>query len=143
VSDRVGDLEGARLDINKPTVRITAALLTAQMTWAGLSALWNLAGVALIAAGQRAPGPTASILAAALLVAIAIALWVLSGRSRWLYAALSILAGLMALFAFINAFTATPDLWPSDFWRYAGAALNAGGVIAAMLALLNIRVPSQ
>jgi hypothetical protein len=75
-------------------VRVKSSALIAQMTWACLSALWNLTGVALIAAGQLAPGPTASIAAAAVLVVIAITLPALSRRSRQLYAGISALVGL-------------------------------------------------
>ncbi|MEI9419708.1 hypothetical protein O7A70_00735 [Mesorhizobium sp. Cs1299R1N1] len=110
--------------------------LAAQLVWAGLSALWNVSGVLLMAAGKQALGPTASIAAAALLVGIAVLLVLCRPRWFWAYAGLSVLAGLMALFAVINAFTADPALWPSGFWRYAGAALNAIGVLAAVSAVV-------
>ena len=106
--------------------------LPVQVAWAILAAAWNLAGVALIARGLRAPGPTASASAAIVLVGIA-ALVALSIR-RWplAYLLLSVAAGVMALAAVVNAFVQDPALWPSEFWRYAGALLNGIGVLAAV-----------
>jgi hypothetical protein len=43
-------------------------------------------------------------------------------------------AGLMGLAVAINAFIEDPALWPSDFWRYAGAALNGIGFLACAAA---------
>ena len=110
--------------------------LVVQVTWAILAAVWNVAGVALIARGLRAPGPTASAGAAVLLLAVAVA-FVLS-IARWpvAYALLSAGAGLMALAAVVNAFVQDPALWPSEFWRYAGVLLNGAGVVACAAALL-------
>lgn len=87
----------------------TTALLALQIAWALLAAGWNLAGVMLIASGGRAPGPTASLVAAAVLVAIAIALLV---ARRWplAYAGLSLLAAVMGTAAVHNAVTADPAL---------------------------------
>lgn len=110
-----------------------------QVIWAALSMCWNIAGLYLIAQGQRAPGPTASLVAAGLLLIIAIVL-ILAWRSKWsvIYAVVTVFAGVMALMAVINAFTADPLLWPSEFWRYAGAALNTLGVLGAVLAIAII-----
>ena len=56
---------------------------------------------------------------------------------RWpvVYAILSAIAGLLALVTVVNAFTADPSLWPSEFWRYAGIAVNAVGVLGAALGI--------
>lgn len=110
-----------------------------QVSWAVLSMCWNIAGLYLIGQGQRAPGPTASLLAAGLLLVIAIIL-ILAWRSKWSvnYIVVSALAGVMALLAVINAFTADPFLWPSEFWRYAGEVLNTLGVTGAVLAIVGI-----
>jgi hypothetical protein len=135
--NHIADYEGACVDNHNSNARVAESALTAQMVWASLAALWNLTGVALIAAGQRAPGPTASIAAAAVLIVIVVALPLLSRRSRLLYLVLSALAGLMALFAVVSAFTSDAALWPSDFWRYAGATLNTVGVFATFVAIIN------
>ena len=110
--------------------------LPAQVAWALLSALWNVAGVYLIAQGQRAPGPTASIIGASLLIAIAMGLFFSIDRASLLYAALSGVAAFMALAAVVNAFVQDPVLWPTEFWRYAGAVLNGGGFLAGAAAVL-------
>ena len=110
--------------------------LVVQVTWAILAAVWNAAGVALIARGLRAPGPTASVGAAVLLLAVAVALVLSIARWPVAYALLSAGAGLMALAAVVNAFVQDPALWPSEFWRYAGALLNGAGVVACAAALL-------
>ena len=110
--------------------------LPAQVAWALLSALWNVAGVYLVAQGLRAPGPTASLTAALLLIAIAVALYAAVDRASLLYAALSGIATFMALAAVVNAFVQDPALWPSEFWRYAGAVLNGAGFVAGAAAVL-------
>jgi hypothetical protein len=40
------------------------------------------------------------------------------------------LGGLVAVY---QAVTGDPSLWPSPFWRWAGAALNMIGVVAGAL----------
>ena len=109
-----------------------------QFAWALLAAAWNVAGVALIANGARAPGPTASLLGAALLVTIGVGLFAMSSRSAIIYAGLSIVSAAMAGAAVYNALTADPSLWPSEFWRYAGIILNGIGAFAGGAALINL-----
>ena len=116
--------------------QIVGRALPAQVAWALLSALWNVAGVYLIAQGLRAPGPTASLTTALLLIAIAVALYAAVDRASLLYAALSGIATFMALAAVVNAFVQDPALWPSEFWRYAGAVLNGAGFVAGAAAVL-------
>lgn len=96
---------------------------------------WNIAGTALIARGLRAPGPTASYAAAALLAVLAVLLWWSRPHHRLLYIALSAGCGVLAALAVYQALTADPALWPSEFWRYAGIALNGAGALAALLAV--------
>ena len=116
--------------------QVVGRALPAQVAWALLSALWNVAGVYLIAQGLRAPGPTASLIAALVVTAIAVALYVAVDRVPLLYAALSGVAAFMALAAVVNAFVQDPALWPSEFWRYAGAVLNGAGFVAGAAAVL-------
>lgn len=112
-------------------------VLLVQLAWVALSALWNISGVMLIKQGLRAPGPTASMLGAAALLAIGVGLVI--GLRRWpiVYVVLSALTGAMAIAAVANAFAADPALWPSEFWRYAGAVLNSIGALAAISALVG------
>jgi hypothetical protein len=116
-------------------------IVSVQLGWALLAAAWNVAGVVLIANGGRAPGPTASLLGAAVLIVIGVGLVATSNRSAIIYAALSIVSAAMAGGAVYNALTADPSLWPSEFWRYAGIILNGTGVLAAGAALINLLRP--
>ncbi len=108
-----------------------------QLTHLGLSLVWNVAGLALIARGLRAPGPTASLDVAAFLLALGVARGSGSGASPPLYVLASLLAGLGAASAILQAFQLDPSLWPSDLWRYAGVLLNAFGVFGACWGLLG------
>ena len=111
--------------------------LYAVMAWLTLSTLWNVVGVVLVANGQRAPGPTASLAAAALLVGIGALLAVGVLRSPTLFGALCGICGLFALAAVVQAVTGDPALWPAAFWRWAGAALNAFGAAAGCLGVIS------
>lgn len=119
------------------TGRRGRAVLAMQLAWVTLCVAWNVAGVYLLSRGMRSPGPTASLGAAALLVAIG-AVLVLT-RQKWpvAYIFTSVLTLVMAGAAVLNAFTADPLLWPSDVWRWAGAALNGVGMVAATLAIVG------
>ena len=50
------------------------------------------------------------------------------------YLLVTIAAGLLGLGAVVNAFSADPALWPSEFWRYAGAVLISAGFVASVFA---------
>lgn len=115
---------------------VVGRALPAQVTWALLSAFWNVAGVYLVAQGLRAPGPTASITGALMLIAIAAVLVLTVDRASLIYAVLSGVAAFIALAAVVNAFIQAPTLWPSEFWRYAGAVLNGVGFVAGAAAVL-------
>ena len=97
--------------------------------------LWNIGGVIQLSHGLRAPGPTASLLLAAVLLAYGAALAI--GLRRWpmTYVVLSALGIVLALPAIINGLTADPSLWPSEFWRYAGMVLNGTGALACVAGL--------
>jgi hypothetical protein len=119
------------------TLRATAGwAFPVQVAWAVLSAIWNIAGVMLLARGLRAPGPTATVAGGVILLAIAAAFVVLVTRWPLGYVLLSAATGLIGLGAVVNAFVQDPALWPSEFWRYAGAILNGAGFVAAVAALL-------
>jgi hypothetical protein len=119
------------------TGRRGRAVLAVQLAWVTLCVVWNVAGVYLVSRGMRSPGPTASLGAAAILVAIGAVL--VFTRQRWLvaYITASVITLVMAGAAVFNAFTADPLLWPSDVWRWAGAALNGVGIVAATLAIVG------
>lgn len=52
-----------------------------------------------------------------------------------LQAAWAIASALWNVYGAFQAFTASPALWPSEFWRYAGVAVNAIGMIGAVLGI--------
>lgn len=109
-----------------------------QVAWAILSAIWNSVGVAMIAQGGRSPGPTASIAAAIVLLVMAIAYPTVLRRWRVVYLLVSVMGGLAAIAAVVNAFTADPALWPSEFWRYTGVVLNGVGFFAAIVGIVSV-----
>ena len=117
-----------------------------QLSYLLLAVLWNLAGLALIAQGMRAPGPTASGGIAAYLLALALVIFIAARRLSWLYGLASLLVGLGAASAVVQAFQLDPSLWPSAFWRYAGILLNGFGVLASVwggrAALIRRRLPA-
>ena len=113
--------------------------LPAQVAWALLSALWNLAGVYLVAQGERAPGPTASIMGASLLVAIAAALVLTIDRMTLLYAALSGVAATIALAAVVNAFVQDPRGIGNSCGSGSGRPVRLAGRVVAGRALRSVR----
>lgn len=110
--------------------------LPAQVAWAILSSIWNVVGVYLLAQGQRAIGPTASVFGAGVLLLMSVSFVIAVSRWPIVYLLLTIAAALLGLGAVLNAFSADPALWPSEFWRYAGAALNSAGFLASTSAML-------
>ncbi len=109
-----------------------------QVVWAILSAAWNAVGVVLLAQGARSLGPTASIAAAIVLLVMAIAYPMTIRRWPVVYLLVSLTGGLAAISAVVNAFTADPTLWPSEFWRYAGVVLNGVGFAAALVGIVSV-----
>ena len=118
-----------------------------QLSYLLLAVLWNLAGLALIAQGMRAPGPTASGGIAAYLLALALVILMAARRLSWLYGGALLLVGLGAVSAVVQAFQLDPSLWPSPFWRYAGILLNGFGVLGSVwggwAALTRRRLPGE
>ena len=118
-----------------------------QLIYMLLAVLWNLAGLALIAQGMRAPGPTASAGVAAMLLALMPVVFISARRFLWLYGGLTLLLGLAAASAVVQAFQLDPSLWPSAFWRYAGILLNGFGILGSGLggwaALNGRRLPGR
>ncbi|MGL6224233.1 MAG: hypothetical protein ACRC6L_11695 [Steroidobacteraceae bacterium] len=105
--------------------------LVALVAWAIMAAIWNFAGVWRVANGQSALGPTASIAGGLVLIASIAALVGTARRWPLVYMLLAVACGLIAFSAVAGAFLKDPAFWPSEFWRYAGIAINAFGVAAA------------
>lgn len=101
-----------------------------------LAALWNVAGVWLISQGQSPLGPTASLVGAVVLTVLAGAyIFTLKRgyeKSFLVLASIGALAGILTIY---GALTKDPGLWPSEFWRVAGIAVNALAAIGFALAV--------
>ena len=98
--------------------------------------VWNLLGVWLLSQGKSALGPTAT-LTGALVFGVLIAIYFLfykKGYKKLFLISVFIGASLGAM-AIYGAFTKDPGLWPSEFWRYAGIAVNTIGVLGLLFAL--------
>jgi hypothetical protein len=125
--------------MQKANDQVQNALLQSPMlclfAWIVGCIVWNVVGVILVARGVPGIGPTASLPLAGGLAAVALLLWVAAKNSLLLFSLLGSLCGLAGLAAVIQAVTGDPSGWPSPFWRWAGAALNAGGALAGILAV--------
>jgi uncharacterized membrane protein len=53
------------------------------------------------------------------------------------YKLLAAFAAVVAGFTVWNAFVLDPSNWNLQFWRWAGAALNAVGILGAVLAIVG------
>ena len=102
------------------------------------SAGWNVAGVVLMSQGQRPLGPTASVTVAVALLLLCAGLWIGFGRLRPLYITISVLLGAGALVSVMQAFVGEASLWPSAFWRWAGAGLNLAGFVANLAGVVIV-----
>ena len=100
-----------------------------------LAILWNLTGVVLISLDKAPLGPTASLSGAATMLVL-IGLLILGTRQyRWLYVASSLFILFTLSSVIWAAFNSNPQLWPSDFSRYSGVAINSLGVLGALWGL--------
>ena len=115
-----------------------------QVFYGFLVIAWQVAGLLLIANGRQPLGPTASA-SVAIFAAVSTVLCV--ALARWLpsvYVLVSCGLAYVASTTILNAFTADPSSWPSDMSRYLGVAVNAVGVMAAVLAIFGfIRIRGQ
>lgn len=114
----------------------TARILNAQLLWLLLAALWNGVGVYRIAQGQAAIGPTASLTVAGVLLVLAALLYFRALGWPILWCAISLFGIYGAGSAVFGAITGDPSLWPTPFWRWAGAGLNLFGLAACLFGTL-------
>jgi hypothetical protein len=107
------------------------------LIWISGCVAWNVVGVLRVAQTGTGIGPTASLMLAAGLIGAAVVL-VAAARGRGLtFAMLSALFALMSFAAVYQAFSGQPSLWPSPFWRWAGAALNMFGLGASAFGVIR------
>jgi len=100
---------------------------------------WNLIGVWQIRNGVPSLGPTASLMTVSVFIFLALLL-MFSVKKHWsgVYLGLSLLLALLAFSAIYGGFAKDPNLWPSEFWRYAGISVNIVGVLGFALLLLGL-----
>jgi hypothetical protein len=107
------------------------------VAWSALAAAWNFYGASQLAKGLQPLGPTATVMGGVLALVLGAALVATSRRWSVVYMLLAAIAGLLAMITVVGAFTHDAALWPSDFWRYAGAILNIAGAVAAVMAIVG------
>jgi len=101
-----------------------------------LAAVWNLAGVWLISQGQAPLGPTASFTGViVLLVLIMIYIFTLKKGFKKTFLLMASVGALVGALTIYGALTKEHSLWPSEFWRIAGIAVNSLAVIGFSLTL--------
>ena len=101
-----------------------------------LSMLWNAAGLWLIYQGKPALGPTATYAAIVLLLMLSAGyISSLMKNHPVIYLVLACVGFFLACYAISGALIKDHGLWPSEFWRYAGMAINALGVIGFISAV--------
>ena len=103
-----------------------------------LSALWNVAGVWLLAHGERPLGPTASLSVVGVLVLMMLAygLSYAKGYQKTFFFLVT-LGALSGVFAIYGALTKDVTLWPSEFWRYSGIIINSIAVVGFVWTLFT------
>jgi len=103
-----------------------------------LAALWNIAGVWLISQGQSPLGPTASLAAVGVLAVLIFAyVFTLKQGYEKSFLLLATIGALLGIMTIYGALTKDPGLWPSEFWRVAGIAVNS---LAAIGFALTVKV---
>jgi len=101
-----------------------------------LAALWNVAGVWLISQDQSPWGPTASMTGVAVLAILILAYMVtLKKGYEKFFLFLAFLGAVLGVLTIYGALTKEHSLWPSEFWRYAGIAVNSLAAIGFVLTL--------
>lgn len=110
--------------------------LAAQLLHVALCVVWNGVGLWQQAHGTQTIGPTASFGAIVLVLLLGTGLVAfLRKGAETAYIFLSLGGLLMSALAIYGGFTKDSSNWPSEFWRWAGIAVNAVGVLGFVLAL--------
>jgi len=102
------------------------------LAWIAGCVAWNVVGVALVSQGRPGIGPTASLAIAAGSAVLGLLLFLAARRSPTIFGFLAALCAVAAFAPVFQAITGDPSLWPSPFWRWAGAALNSLGIIMGL-----------
>lgn len=98
--------------------------------------VWNIVGVWLLSQNKSALGPTATLTAAFVFAGlIVVYLFFFKKGYEKLFLSIVSMGALSGSIAIYGAFTKDPSLWPSEFWRYAGVAVNVLGILGFMFAV--------
>ncbi|HAZ79740.1 MAG TPA: hypothetical protein DCX08_07375 [Porticoccaceae bacterium] len=120
------------------TIRSSAPKV--QLLHVTLCVIWNMAGLWQLLSDLQPIGPTASMTTIGLLIVFAATLVLSERNNQWVpYLLVSGLLGIGAVTAIFGALTKDPLLWPAEFWRYVGIAINSIGVVGFGLALAHIK----
>jgi len=107
------------------------------VVWIAGCTLWSVAGVMPVAATGTGIGPTASLGVAGILAVMAVLLYLAARFDGLVFAALSALCAVAGFAPVYQAVTGDASLWPTPFWRWAGAALNLCGIVAGLLGVTS------
>ena len=104
------------------------------LSHAVLCIIWNAIGLWLLSQGKQAIGPTATYAGIALFFLLAVGYIFFSNKDySKTYLIFAGIGAVLAGYAITGGLTKDHALWPSEFWRYAGMAVNALGVIGFIL----------
>lgn len=101
--------------------------------------IWNVVGIWLISNGKHALGPTATWVGVGLF-SVLIIIYTFFYRKAYykLFTLVVTIGALLGSYAIYGAFTKEISLWPSEFWRYAGIAVNSLGIIGFILSVKGL-----
>ena len=132
---------GTRCEFAKPSSVPEPLLLALRilLVYSALVVGWQLVGIALRAADLPALGSSASPVVAFIALLFVAGFWWSARRVEGLLVALALVFALMAGLTLFNTLRADVDasLWPSPLFRYAGAAINALGVVGFIAAAVG------
>ena len=114
--------------------KLLIATLTIQLSYVGMSVMWNLIGVGLQSIGLPPLGNSASMTIVAVMLILALTIVLTIKRVRWLYGSASAVLALGCLMAVYTALTGAAELWPSNYFRVFGALINVLGLFGFGLA---------
>lgn len=111
--------------------------LALQLFYALLCFIWNAVALYQIEVGVQPIGPTASV---AVMIGAVFFVVLLASAQKFgkdlVYVFVSFLVCILGALSVHSGLTKSPDLWPSEFWRYAGVSINAVGVLSFVAVLV-------
>ena len=119
-------------------MKIYQKALNLQLLYVFLVVVWNATGLWQTQQGVQSIGPVASITVIAIALMTGLSLICMTRRGLVKsYFAFSFLVLLIASLSVYRAFSDDPGGWPSDLWRYVGAAINAIGVVSFIVLVIS------